>query len=118
MANVAKRDIRKWRVRNRIHGTLERPRLCVVATLSHVYAQLINDETGTTLAVASTLSKELASKQKGQNKTEKAKGVGELIAKNAKVKGIAKVIFDRGSKLFHGRVRALAQSARKEGLIF
>ena len=109
---------RHSRVRGRVAGTPERPRLCVHRTNMNIYAQLINDENGTTLCSASTLDPEFkASGKSGQNK-EGAALVGELIGKRALAAGYTKVAFDRGGHLYHGRVAALADGARNAGLDF
>ncbi|WP_456434246.1 50S ribosomal protein L18 [Thermosulfuriphilus sp.] len=112
---------RKKRIRKKIFGTAERPRLCVFRSAKHIYAQIINDEEGRTLVAASTLSKDLRERLlelKGQGKVALAKAVGEHLAKLAKEKGITKVCFDRGGYRYHGRVRALAEGAREGGLEF
>ncbi len=109
---------RKKRVRKKIRGTPERPRLCVYRSLKHIYAQIIDDVAGRTLVAASTLDKELRGKLDGLKKTEKAREVGKLIAKRAIEKGIKKVVFDRNGFLYHGRVKALADGAREGGLEF
>ena len=106
---------RHKRVRGKISGTAERPRLCVFRSAKNIYAQLIDDVAGATLASASTLDK--GAKDFGGNK-EAAKKVGKLIAENAKKVGITEVVFDRGGYLFHGRVKELADSARENGLKF
>ena len=115
-----KRDARlkrKKRVRKKIYGTPERPRLAVFKTARHIYAQVIDDSTGRTLVSASTISKDL--KPKGVSGNVKgATLVGETIGKKGKAKGIAEVVFDRGSFPYHGRVKALADAARENGLIF
>lgn len=107
------RQRRKIRIRAKISGTAERPRLVVFRSLSHIYAQLVNDETGTVIAASS----DLKSDAKG-TKTEKAKAVGEQIAKLAKEKKVETVVFDRNGFKYHGRVKALADSAREAGLKF
>jgi large subunit ribosomal protein L18 len=109
---------RHERVRKRIQGTATRPRLAVFRSLKHIYAQVIDDARGHTLAAASTLDPELASQVKDGNKTAEAKVVGALIAKRAQAKGITQVVFDRGGYKYHGRVRALAEAAREAGLEF
>lgn len=109
---------RKARVRSRVRGTPERPRLNVFRSLKHIYAQAIVDTTGTTLASASTLSPELRGVLRATGNVEAAKKVGELIAKKCLEKGIEKVVFDRNGYLYHGRVRALAEAARAGGLNF
>lgn len=110
-----KRYRRHKRVKAKIFGTKERPRLCVFRSAKHIYAQLIDDEKGRTLVSASC--QELR-KKKGQTKTEKAKEIGKLIAKKALEKKIEKVVFDRGGYAYHGRVKALAEGAREGGLKF
>lgn len=112
------RKRRHLRVRTTVHGTPERPRLNVFRSLSHIYAQIINDETGTTLVSASTVDKEIGQSLKYGGNIEAAKAVGEAIAKRALEKGIKKVVFDRGGYLYHGRVAALAEAAREAGLEF
>lgn len=112
------REKREKRVRGKIAGTQEKPRLCVFRSDRHIYAQAINDVQGTTLAAASTLSKDLAPKIKGKKKTEVAKEVGKLIAARLQTVGIDKIVFDRGRFLYHGRVKALADGARENGLKF
>ena len=109
------RQKRHLRVRNRVAGTAERPRLNVFRSLAHIYAQVIDDEKGMTLAAASSLDKDF--KGKGGN-IAAAKAVGAAIAKKALEKGISEVVFDRGGYIYHGRVAALAQAARDGGLKF
>ena len=109
---------RKKRVRSRIKGTPERPRLNVFRSLKHIYAQAIVDTTGETLVSASTLSPEVQDTLKYSGNVEAAKKVGELIAKKCLEKGIPRVVFDRGGYLYHGRIKALADAARASGLIF
>ena len=106
---------RHTRVRSKVSGTAECPRLDVFRSLQNIYAQLIDDTTGTTLVSASTVEKEF--KEYGGNK-EAAKAVGEAIAKRALAKGIETVAFDRGGNLYHGRVKELADGAREAGLKF
>ncbi|MBD8007233.1 50S ribosomal protein L18 [Bacillus norwichensis] len=110
------RKKRHARVRTKISGTNERPRLSVYRSNKNIYAQLIDDETGVTLASASTLDKELNIESAGN--AEAAQQVGELIAKRAADKNIKSVVFDRGGYLYHGRVKALADAARENGLEF
>jgi len=112
------RDKREKRVRGKLTGTAERPRLSVFRSDKHIYAQVINDAQGTTIATASTLSKELAGKLKGIKKVDVAKEVGKLIAARLQTLGVEKVVFDRGRFLYHGRVKALADAAREKGLKF
>ena len=109
------RDRRHKRVRTKISGTAERPRLCVYRSNSNIYAQIIDDVAGNTLVSASTLDKEV--KTKYSNK-EAAKEVGTLIAKRAVEKKITEVVFDRGGYIYHGVVKELAEAARENGLKF
>ena len=110
-----KRLKRHKRVRAKIVGTAQKPRLCVYRSLKNIYAQVINDENGTTLVSYSSLDKEF--NQYGGNK-EAAKRVGEAVAKAAIAKGITEVVFDRGGYIYHGRVQELAEGAREAGLKF
>ncbi len=114
----AVRQIRHSRVRDKIKGTADRPRLCVFRSLNHIYAQVIDDLGGHTLACASTLDAEVRNGAESKAKTERAELVGALLAKRALSKGITQVIFDRGGYKFHGRVKALAGAARQKGLKF
>jgi large subunit ribosomal protein L18 len=109
---------RHLRVRKKISGTAERPRLNIFRSSKHMYAQIIDDTAGVTLVSASTLDKELRGQVSNGGNVEAAKKVGELIAKRAKSKGLDKVVFDRGGYLYHGRVQALADAAREAGLEF
>jgi large subunit ribosomal protein L18 len=110
---------RKKRVRKKIMGIPEKPRLTVYRSARHIYAQIIDDSTGRTLLAVSTTSKDLKSKTKGISSNLKgAKLVGETIGKKGTKKGIKKVVFDRNGFLFHGRVKALADAAREHGLEF
>ena len=102
-----------WRMRAKINGTAERPRLAVFRSTKHIYAQIIDDTVGRPLVASSTLEFEAEG-----TKTEAAKQVGEMIAKKALDKGITKVVFDRGGNLYHGRIQALAEGAREAGLDF
>jgi len=110
-----KREQRRKRVRKKVKGTKERPRLCVVKSLKHIYAQIVDDTEGKVLSFASDL--ELNNKE-GLKKVEIAREVGKLIAKKAKEKNIEKVCFDRSGYKYHGRVKALAEGAREGGLKF
>ena len=112
------RYYRQKRVRKKVTGTPEKPRLCIFRSARHMYAQLIDDTKGCTLAAASTMSSEIRDKIKTVKKTEAAKIVGQQIAEIAKTKGIVKVVYDRNGFLYHGRVAALADSAREAGLEF
>ena len=109
------RKIRHERVRNKIYGTSEVPRLCVYRSNTNIYAQIIDDEKGITLVSANSLDKEL---KLTSNNIEAASKIGEVIAKKAVKAGIKKVVFDRGGYLYHGRVKALAEAARENGLEF
>ena len=109
---------RHTRVRTKVEGTTSRPRLCVFRSLNHIYAQVIDDSQGHTLASASTLEPEIKSQAVGKLKTDRAELVGSLVARRALSKGISQVVFDRGGYKYHGRVRALAEAARQVGLKF
>jgi len=109
---------RHQRVRKHISGTPDRPRLAVFRSLTEIYAQVIDDEAGTTLVSASSIDKDLRKKMAGKNKTEQARLVGEAVADRAKDKGVSKVVFDRGGFKYMGRVKALADGAREGGLEF
>ncbi|MGQ9627953.1 MAG: 50S ribosomal protein L18 [Anaerolineae bacterium] len=109
---------RHRKVRKKVLGTPERPRLNVFRSLKHIYAQIIDDRRGYTLVAASTLDSEIREKIKELKKTEQAKLVGELVARRALEHGLKQVVFDRGGYRYHGRVKALAEAARKEGLEF
>jgi large subunit ribosomal protein L18 len=113
-----KKEIRKKRVRAKIHGTEERPRLSVFRSNKHIYAQIIDDEKGMTLVAASSKELEKEIKEKKINKSQIAFQVGKLLAEKAKEKNITKVVFDRGAYKYHGRVKQLADGARENGLIF
>ena len=112
------RHRRHSRVRKRLAGTPERPRLCVFRSLNHIYAQVVDDTSGRTLLSASTLDRELAADLENKSKQEKAVLVGSLVATRAQAKGIGQVVFDRGGYKYHGRVKALAEAARESGLRF
>ena len=119
MANKNKSHVRHAvhkRIRKKISGTSERPRLAIFRSLNHIYAQIIDDSKGETIAAASTTESEFRGKSGGN--IEAAKAIGKLIASRAKEKGISRVVFDRGGYIYHGRVRTLAQAAREEGLEF
>ena len=109
---------RKLRIRRKISGGTERPRLSLFRSGRHVYAQVVNDSDGKTLAAASTLSRDLKGTLESDNKTDSAKKVGALIAKICLERKIDKVVFDRNGYLYHGRVKALADAAREAGLKF
>ena len=114
----AVRQGRHRRIRNNLHGTAERPRLNVYRSLNHIYCQVIDDDNGVTLVSASTLDKDIKAAVAEMNKKQAAKAVGEALAKRAKDKGIASVIFDRGGYLYTGRVAEVAAGAREAGLDF
>jgi large subunit ribosomal protein L18 len=107
----------RQRVRRKVSGTPERPRLAVFKSLKYIYAQVIDDSTGKTVAAASSLESALRDKIKGSN-LRAAKAVGELIADRMKEKGVTKVVFDRGGYQYHGKIKALAEAARSNGLVF
>jgi large subunit ribosomal protein L18 len=115
---VTAREKRKARIRRKIAGTAERPRLTVYKSLKHMYAQLVDDSTGKTLVAVSTGSKALKGEVKEDDKTAAAKKVGAAIARAAKEKGIEAVVFDRNGFDYHGRVQAVAAAAREAGLKF
>jgi len=114
------RSRRAARVRKSISGTSERPRLCVRRSINHIYAQIVDDVLGKTVAFAGSTGKEFAQKVSGKSlsKTDVSKIVGELVAERAIEKGVKTVVFDRKGYLFHGRVKALAEAARSKGLVF
>jgi large subunit ribosomal protein L18 len=112
------RERRHRRLRVKVQGTSERPRLNVYRSLEHIYAQVIDDSKGHTLASASTLDAEVKRAIEGKKKAEAAKIVGQTVATRAKAAGILKVVFDRGGNRYHGRVKALADGAREGGLEF
>ena len=112
------RERRHLRLRKKVQGPAERPRLAVFRSLKHIYAQIIDDSEGITLAFASTRESEFSKTQEELNKSELSKKIGANIAKRAKEKGVTSVVFDRGGFKYHGRVKALAEAARQEGLIF
>ena len=114
--NVIRKRIHE-RVRAKVAGTTERPRLNIFRSLNHIYAQIIDDATHTTLASASTIVKKGADKKTGGN-IAAAQEVGKLVAERAKEAGVTRVVFDRGGYLYHGRIKALADAAREAGLEF
>ena len=111
-----KRQKRHLRLRNKVQGTPERPRLNIFRSLNHIYAQIIDDVNGVTLVSASTVDKGF--KLESTSNKEAAKEVGKLVAERAKAKGIDNVVFDRGGYIYHGRVKELAEGAREAGLQF
>ena len=112
------RVARHRRVRRKVGGTRERPRLAVFRSLSHIYAQVIDDTTGHTLTYAASTDPEVRGQATGKPKGEVAALVGRLVAQRARAQGIQRVVFDRGGYKYHGRVKALADAARQEGLEF
>ena len=114
----AARHRRHKRIRRKVSGTRERPRLNVFRSLGHIYAQVIDDVEGHTLVAASTIDDEVRPRIDGLSKTEQARVVGEAVAERALEQGIDKVVFDRGGYKYHGRVKALAEAARDKGLKF
>ncbi len=109
---------RHWRVRSRVTGTTERPRLCVYRSNKHIYCQIIDDTKAETLVAASTLDKDLQGKVDKTWNKDGASAVGKLVAERAKAKGIEAVVFDRGGNIYHGRIAAVAEAAREAGLAF
>jgi large subunit ribosomal protein L18 len=121
MANKSRNDARvhrHQRVRKKVFGTAACPRLNVYRSAEEIYAQVIDDEAGTTLISSSTIDSEIRKSLKGMKKSEQARKVGSLLADRAKQKGIKKVVFDRGGYRYMGRVKALADGAREGGLVF
>lgn len=121
MAGRSPRELRlrrHGRVRKRVDGTTERPRLAVFRSNVHIYAQIIDDTIGRTLAAASTVDKQIVASLGGKTKTEQARAVGQALAERARSAGVTKVVFDRGGFKYHGRVQALADAAREAGLSF
>ena len=112
------RKRRHRRIRTKISGSAERPRLNVFRSLDHIYAQVIDDVSGKTITSASTIDKELRADLAGKTRKEQAMLVGKAVAERAKAAGVSTVLFDRGGYLYHGRVQALAEGAREGGLEF
>jgi large subunit ribosomal protein L18 len=117
---LKERKRRASRVRQKINGTAERPRLCVRRTLNHMYAQLIDDINNLSIVQVGSVGKSFSEKVNGKDlsKSDVAKLLGETLAEQAKEKGVTNIVFDRKGYLFHGRVKALAEAARAKGLIF
>jgi len=105
-------------VRSKVSGSASRPRLCIFRSSNHIYAQVIDDDLGHTLASASTLEREIRTETKGKRKADTAGLVGKLVAIRALERGATTVVFDRGGYRYHGRVKALAEAAREAGLVF
>lgn len=118
MDKAEARRARHVRLRKRVAGTSERPRLCVRRSLHHIYAVLVDDAKGRTLATASTLERSVGGELESKTNVAAAQAVGTAIAAKAKAAGISEVVFDRGGYKYHGRVRALADAAREAGLTF
>ena len=112
------RERRKLRIRKKVNGTAERPRLSVFRSSKHIYAQVIDDVAHQTLVTASTLDETIKGELSGLKKTERAKKIGTAVAQRCKAKSIDKVVFDRNGYIYHGRVMALADAAREAGLKF
>ena len=112
------RQKRHYRIRNKVNGTAAQPRLAVFRSNAHIYAQIIDDDAQTTIAAASTMQSDIASKVAHTSTVEAAKVVGEAVAKKALEKGVKEVVFDRGGYVYHGKVKALADAAREAGLQF
>ena len=109
---------RHRRIRKKVNGTPERPRLSIFRSHKHIYAQVIDDADQNTVAAASTLDSELKSDLKSTSTSEASSAVGKLVAQRALAKGVTKVVFDRGGNLYHGRIQSLAEAAREAGLDF
>ena len=121
MAEIDLRIARKRRharVRRKVSGTISKPRLCVFRSLKHIYAQIIDDSAGHTLASSSSLDPEIKDELPGKTKVESAELIGSLVAQRALDNGVKKVVFDRGGYKYHGRVKSLAEAARRAGLEF
>ena len=114
----AKLERRRRRVRAKVHGTAERPRLCVTRSNQHVYAQLVDDDSGVTLVSASSINADVRSELEKGSDVEAARTVGRVLGECAKEAGFKSVVFDRAGRLYHGRVQAVAEGARKAGLEF
>ena len=113
-ARIARHD----RIRNKVVGNGQRPRLAIYRSLNHIYAQVIDDEQGRTMAQASSVEPDLRKQLTGKNKRQAAEIIGQTVAKRAVDAGVSQAVFDRGGFRYHGRVRALADAARKGGLVF
>jgi large subunit ribosomal protein L18 len=114
----ASRDVRHLRLRRRVRGSAERPRLAVFRSLNHIYAQLVDDDAGRTLIAVDSRGPDFRARQNSGGNIAAAKIVGELLAQKAKARGVERVVFDRGGYQYHGRVKALAAAARAGGLNF
>ncbi len=109
---------RKKRIRKKLTGSADRPRLCVFRSAKHIYAQVIDDSNGQTLAAASSTEKAVRDKSESRNKVADANSVGQMVGQRAMEKGVKKVVFDRNGFLYHGRVKAVSEGAREAGLKF
>jgi large subunit ribosomal protein L18 len=116
-SNIARKR-RHARIRERVSGTAGKPRLCVFRSLSNIYAQIIDDTSGVTLVATASVNADIKKQSDKKKKTQVAELVGSVLAKNAQEKGISEVVFDRGGYKYHGRIKALAEAARKAGLKF
>jgi len=114
----SERKVRHLRVRKRVNGTPERLRLNVFRSSAHIYAQVIDDTKGITVATASSIDTDLREQLTGQKKMDKSAAVGKLVAERARAKGVIRVVFDRGGYRYHGRIKAVAEAAREAGLDF
>jgi large subunit ribosomal protein L18 len=114
----SERKVRHLRVRKRVNGTPERLRLNVFRSSAHIYAQVIDDTKGITVATASSIDTDLREQLTGQKKMDKSAAVGKLVAERAQAKGVTRVVFDRGGYRYHGRIKAVAEAAREAGLDF
>lgn len=114
----SERKVRHLRVRKRVSGTPERLRLNVFRSSAHIYAQVIDDTKGITVAAASSIESDLREQLNGQTKIDKSTAVGKLVAERAQAKGVTRVVFDRGGYRYHGRIKAVAEAAREGGLDF
>jgi large subunit ribosomal protein L18 len=112
------RDVRHLRLREKVRGSATRPRLAVFRSINHIYAQLVDDDSGRTVLAADSRSKTFREGQKSGGNVAAAKAVGEMLAQKAKAQGVQQVVFDRGGYKYHGRVKALADAARAGGLVF
>jgi large subunit ribosomal protein L18 len=116
-SNVARKR-RHARIRATVSGTAGKPRMCVFRSLNNIYAQIIDDASGVTLTSAGSITSGIKDKTEGKNKSQVAELVGTILAESAQEKGISEVVFDRGGYKYHGRIKALAEAARKAGLKF
>lgn len=118
VARNKEREKRHLRIRKKVFGTTERPRLCVFRSLNNIYAQIIDDVKGVTLVAASSLDKDIKGQLEDKGKQDVAKIVGNMVAKKALEKNITKVVFDRAGYKYHGRIKNVGEGAREQGLVF